>query len=144
MQYLYVYEMRKFDLWPLDLVESNIHCLHSLQQKECPKIHNIVDFCWSTPHWETRLGHFIARLMATSCSVSFLMKWGCWGHWGHWGRWSSWWHGNHPVIKVQAAFDFLRPKRLLRSLRPVMLSCLLRSLRPLRFSKPLKSLKSIS
>ena len=29
--------MRKFDLWPLDLVESNIHGLHSLQQKECQK-----------------------------------------------------------------------------------------------------------
>ena len=36
-QDLYIYEMRKFDLWPLDLVESNIHGLHSLQQKECPK-----------------------------------------------------------------------------------------------------------
>ena len=76
--------------------------------------------------------------------TSVLMIWGYWGHWGHWGClghwgcWGSWWQGNHPVIKVQAAFDFLRPKRLLRSLRPVMLSCLLRSLGPLRFSKPLK------
>ena len=96
---------------------------------------------------EPRICHFVARLMATSCSVSVLMKWGCWGHWGHWGHWGCWGHwgvwrswlqGNHPVIKVQAAFDILRPKRLLRSLRPVMLSCLLRSLGPLRFSKPLK------
>ena len=30
-------------------------------------------------------------------------------------------------ITQKAAFDFLRPKRLLRSLRPVMLSCQLRS-----------------
>ena len=30
-------------------------------------------------------------------------------------------------ITQQAAFDFLRPKRLLRSLRPLMLSCILRS-----------------
>jgi len=52
--------------------------------------------------------------------------------------------GKSSAIKVQAAFDFLRPKKLLRSLRPVMLSCLLRSLRPKRFSKPLKSLKLIS
>ena len=37
-------------------------------------------------------------------------------------------------ITQKAAFDFLRPKRLLRSLRPVMLSCLLRSWRPLRLS----------
>jgi hypothetical protein len=29
----------------------------------------------------------------------------------------------------------------LRSLRPVMLSCLLRSLRPLKFSEPLRVLK---
>ena len=27
--------MRTFDLWPLDLVESNIHGLHSLQEKGC-------------------------------------------------------------------------------------------------------------
>ena len=136
-----------------DLVESNIHGLHSLQQQEWQKIHKIVDFCWFIPPWETKIGHFVARLIATSCSVSVLMIWGCWGHrghwgrwgcWGHWGCWGSWWQGNHPVIKVQAAFDFLRPKRLLRSLRPVMLSCLLRSLRPLRFSKPFKCLKSIS
>ena len=33
-QNMYIPEMRKFDLWPLDLVESNIHGLHSLQQKE--------------------------------------------------------------------------------------------------------------
>ena len=51
--------------------------------------------------------------------------------------------GNHPVIKVQAAVDFLRPKRLLRSLRLVMLSCLLRSWRPLKFSESLVVLKSI-
>jgi hypothetical protein len=30
-------------------------------------------------------------------------------------------------ITQKAAFDFLRPKRLLRSLRPVMSSCVLRS-----------------
>ena len=47
-------------------------------------------------------------------------------------------------ITQQAAFDFLRPKRLLRSLRPVILSCLLRSWRPLGLSIPLKSLKLIS
>ena len=102
------------------------------------------------PHWETSAGNFVARLMAASCSVIFLMIWGCWGHWGywgcwgHWGSWGSWWPGNHPVIKVQAVFDFLSPKRLLRSWRPVMLSGLLRSLRPLKFLKPLRSLKSIS
>ena len=28
---LYISEMRKFDLWPLDLVENNIHVLHSLR-----------------------------------------------------------------------------------------------------------------
>ena len=108
-----------------------------------PKIHKIVDFWWYIPHWDTRIGHFVARLMTTLCSVSVLMRWGCWGHWGHWGcwgrwgYWGSWWHGNHPVIKVQADFDFLR------SLRPLKLSCLfrlLRSLKPLRFSKPLLSL----
>ena len=26
-----------FDLWPLDLVKSNIPVIHSLQQKECQK-----------------------------------------------------------------------------------------------------------
>ena len=115
-----------------------------------PKIHKRVDFWWSISHWEIRIGHFVARLIATSCSVRFLMIWGCWGHWGqwgcwgHWGWWCSWLQENHPVIKVQAAFDFLRPKRLLRSLRPVMLSCLLRLLRSLRFSKPLKPFKSIT
>ena len=41
------------------------------------------------------------------------------------------------VITQKAAFDFLRPKRLLRSVRPVILSCLLRSWRPLRLSIPL-------
>ena len=46
-------------------------------------------------------------------------------------------------VKCKQFLIFLRPKRLLRSLRPVMLLCLLRSLGPLRFSKPLKSLKSI-
>ena len=145
--------MRTFDLWHLSLVENNIPVLHSLSPERVPKIHKIVDFWQFIPHWEPKIGHFVARLMATSSSVSFLMKWGCWGCWGHWGCWGCWVHwgcwgswcqGNHPVIKVQAAFDFLRPKRLLRSLRPVMSSCLLRSLRPLRFSKPLKSLKSIS
>ena len=30
-------------------------------------------------------------------------------------------------ITLKAAFDFLRPKRLLRLLRPVMSSCVLRS-----------------
>ena len=143
--------MRTFDLWHLDLVENNIPVLHSLSPERVPKIHKIVDFWWSIPHWENRICHFVARLIATSCSVSVLMIWGCWGHWGHWGRWGcwghwgcwgSWWQGNHPVTKVQAAFDFLRPKRLLRSLRPVMLSCLLRSLRPLRCSKSLKSISS--
>ena len=76
-------------------------------------------------HWETWIGYFIARLMATSYSLRVLMIWGClghWGHWGHWGCWGSWWHGNHPVIKAHAAFDFLRPKRLLRSLRPLKFS----------------------
>ena len=29
--------MRTFDLWPLDLVESNIYDLHSLQQKKYQK-----------------------------------------------------------------------------------------------------------
>ncbi len=45
---------------------------------------------------------------------------------------------------MHAVFDFLRPKRLLRSLGLVMLSCLLRLLRSLRFSKPLKPFKSIT
>ena len=35
--YLYIYEMQNFDLWPLDLIEINIHVLHSLQQKKCQK-----------------------------------------------------------------------------------------------------------
>ena len=85
--------------------------------RRVPKIHKIEHFWWSIPHWVTRIGHFVARLMATSCSVNLFMKWGCWGHWGHWGHWGcwgSWWQGNHLAIKVQAAFDFLRPKRLLR------------------------------
>ena len=43
-----------------------------------------------------------------------------------------------------AVFDFLRPKRLLRSLRPVRLSCLLRFLRPLMFSEPLRRLNLIN
>ena len=46
-------------------------------------------------------------------------------------------------VKCMLFFYFLRPKRLLRSLRPMMLSCLLRSLRPLKFSEPLRFLKSI-
>jgi hypothetical protein len=36
-------------------------------------------------------------------------------------------------VKCIQFFYFLRPKRLLRSLRPLRLSCVLRSLRPLRF-----------
>ena len=112
--------------------------------EKMPKIH--LDFWWFIPHWETRIGHFVANKIMLS---KFLMIWGCWGHWGHWGHWGcwghlgcwgSWWLGNHPVIKVQAAFDLLRPMRLLRQWRSVMLSCLLRSLRPLKFSKSLKSL----
>ena len=43
-----------------------------------------------------------------------------------------------------AVFDFLRPKKLLRSLRPVRLSCLLRFLRPLMFSEPLRRLNLIN
>ena len=46
-------------------------------------------------------------------------------------------------VKCVLFFYFQRPKWLLRSLRPVMLSCLLRSLRPLKFSEPLRFLKSI-
>jgi hypothetical protein len=51
-----------------------------------------------------------ARLMAASCSVSFLMKWGCWSHWGHrghwgcwghWGRLGSWCQKNHWICRVQ-------------------------------------------
>ena len=64
------------------------------------------------PHWETSIGNSIARLMAASFSVSFLMKWGCWGHWGHWGHWGCWGHwgrlgswcqGNHWIC--QASFQ---------------------------------------
>ena len=83
--------MWTFDLWPLDLVERNIHGLHSLQQQEWQKKHKIVDFCWFIPLWETRIGHFFARLMATSWSVSVLMIWGCWGHWDHW-KWVKKWN----------------------------------------------------
>ena len=103
--------MRTFDLWPLDLVESTIHGLHSLRQQEWQKVHKIVDFWWFIPQWETKIGNFFAKLMESSCSVSFLMKWGCWGHWGHWGhwgcwghwgRWGSWCQGNHSICLVQA------------------------------------------
>ena len=52
-----------------------------------PKLHTIVGFWQSMPHWETSIGNFVARLMATSCSVSFFREWGCWGYWGHWGCW---------------------------------------------------------
>ena len=41
-------------------------------------------------------------------------------------------------------FNVLRPKRLLRSLMPVMLLFMLRSLRPLKFSKQRKTFKSIN
>ena len=119
--YLFIHEMQTFDLWHLDLFENNIPVLHILSPESVPKIHKIDNFWQFIPHCETKIGHFVARLMATSSSVSVLMKWGCCGHWGCWG---SWWQGNHQVTKVQADFDFLRPKRLLRSLRPVMLSCL--------------------
>ena len=30
-------DITPFDLWPLDFVKSNIHGLHSLQQKDCQK-----------------------------------------------------------------------------------------------------------
>ena len=123
---------------------SNRKSAKNLLNSEFLKIHSTLrDQDWT--FWCQVIGNIIF-------SKFFLMKWGCWGHWGHlghwgcWGHsgcWGSWWHGNHPVIKVQAAFDFLRPKRLLRSVRPVLLSYLLRSLRPLRLSIPLKSLKSI-
>ena len=33
----HVPNMIAIDLWPLDLVKTNIHGLHSLQQKECQK-----------------------------------------------------------------------------------------------------------
>ena len=46
-------------------------------------------------------------------------------------------------VKCMLNFYFSRPKRLLRSLRPVVFLCLLRSLRPLKFSEPPKFLKSI-
>ena len=86
-------------------------------------------------------------LVSGSSSVSLLMKWGCWGHWvywGCWGHWGSWCKGNHSVGKVHAVFDFLKPKRLFRSLRSLRLSCRLRSLRPLQFSELPRALKSIS
>ena len=38
---------------------------------------------WKKKHWETWIGQFGTRLMATSWSVSCFMKWGCWGQWGH-------------------------------------------------------------
>ena len=38
-------------------------------------------------------------------------------------------------VKCKQFFYFLRPKRLLRSLRPARLSCLLRFLRPMRLSQ---------
>ena len=41
--YLYIHEMRTFDLWHLDLVENNIPVLHSLSPERVPKIHKIVD-----------------------------------------------------------------------------------------------------
>jgi hypothetical protein len=50
---------------------------------------------------------------------------------------------NHSVCKVHAVFYYSRPTRLLKSLRPVMFSCLMRSLRPLKFSEPLVVLKSM-
>ena len=96
---------------------------------------------------ENMIDHFGARVDGNFKFSKILIKWGYWGHWGHWGHWGcwgSWCQGYHSVCKVQAVFDFFRPKMLLRSLRPVMLSCLMRSLRPLRFSEPLTHLKSIS
>ena len=33
----HVTKVTAFDLWPFDLVKSNIHGLHSLQHKECQK-----------------------------------------------------------------------------------------------------------
>ena len=133
------------DIWPFSFKLN--FCLTGWPPQppteRVPKINKKVYFWWSIPHWETRIGHFGARVDENIKLSNFLMKWGCWGLWGywgcwdHWGCWGSWYQGNHSLCKVQAGFDFLRPKRLLRSLRPVILSCLLRSLRPLRFSEPL-------
>ena len=73
--------------------------------EKMPKIHKIVDFWWFIPHWETRIGHFVANKIMLS---KFLMIWGCWGHWGHWGHWGCWGHwglwgswcqGNNSICK---------------------------------------------
>ena len=58
----YVHWQWTFHLWPLNLVKSNIPVLHSLSSKGWPKLNKIVDFWWSIPHWETRIGHFGARV----------------------------------------------------------------------------------
>ena len=69
-----------------------------------------MDFWWSIPHWETRIGHFVAKLLATSSSVSFLMKWGCWGHWGRWGHWGcrsfKAWKTTTEDFRAIKAFEF--------------------------------------
>ena len=128
-----------FILWIKFL--SHILASTASNRKTAKKSTKIVDFWWSIQHWDTKRSNFGAELKETWSSVSFLMKWGRWGHWGHWGcrgcwgHWGSWWPGNHSVCKVQSVFDFLRPNRLLRSLRPARLSCLLRLLRPLRYSE---------
>ena len=70
--------------------------------------------------------------MATSCSVSFFMKWAV-----EVTEATEVIEATEAIeaaevpdgmeITLKAAFDFSRPKRLLRSLRPVMSSCFLRS-----------------
>ena len=65
-----------YDSW----IWLKVTCMASkaCNRKSAKKIHKIVDFWWFIPH--SRIDYFVAKLLSTSSSVSFLMKLGYWGH----------------------------------------------------------------
>ena len=123
----------KYHSWiDIGLQLNNIHGLHSLKQKECQK--SIELWIFDDPSNIERQG--LMTWWKYQAQQIFYWKLGCWGHEAADFIEAAEVLDAREITQYVNCMQFLifMQKILLRSLRPVMLSCLLR---PLRFSEPL-------